>query len=95
LKPGQTDRFRFGSVFLGPKPVQIGLTWFFRFGLILAQLGSIFSGLARFFQFGSVFSGLARFWFGFFGLARFFAGLARFFDSFFMFGFGSVCFFLF
>ena len=107
MKPGQTDRFRFGSVFLGPKSVQIGLTWFFRFGLILAQLGSIFSGfarffqfgsvfsgLARFFQFGSVFSGLARFWFGFFGLARFFAGLARFFDSFFMFGFGSVCFFL-
>ena len=31
---------RFG--FLGPKPVQIGLTWFFRFGLILARLGSFF-----------------------------------------------------
>jgi hypothetical protein len=30
LKPGQTDRFRFGSVFLGKKPVQTGLARFFR-----------------------------------------------------------------
>jgi len=45
-KPGQTDRFRFGSVFLGKKPVQTGLaqfSLFFRF-----WLG--FSGLARFFS---------------------------------------------
>jgi hypothetical protein len=28
-KPGQTDRFRFGSVFLGQKPVQTGLARFF------------------------------------------------------------------
>jgi hypothetical protein len=49
-------------------------------------------------DFGSAwlnFSGLARFWFGFFGFARFFISLARFFDGFFKFGFGSVCFFLF
>jgi hypothetical protein len=37
---------RFG--FLGQKPVQTGLAWFFRFG-------SVFSVLARFFRFGSVF----------------------------------------
>jgi hypothetical protein len=59
LKPGQTDRCRVGSVFLGPKPVQIGLTWFFRFGLILARLGSIFPVSLGFFRFGSVLA-----WFG-------------------------------
>jgi hypothetical protein len=30
-KPVQTDRFRFG--FLGQKPAQTGLAWFFRFWL--------------------------------------------------------------
>jgi hypothetical protein len=34
-KPGQTDRFRFGSVFLGQKPVQTGLARFFRFGSVV------------------------------------------------------------
>jgi hypothetical protein len=47
-KPGQTDQFQFGSIFLGQKPVQTGLARFFRFG-------SVFSVLARFFRFGSVF----------------------------------------
>jgi hypothetical protein len=28
-KSGQTDWFRFYLVFLGPKPVQTGLAWFF------------------------------------------------------------------
>jgi hypothetical protein len=70
-KPGQTDRFRFDSVFLGKKPVQTGFLGFFGFG-------SVFSG------FGSVFFGLARFWLGFFGLARFFVGFGsvRFFQFF-------------
>jgi len=35
-KPGQIDRFRFSSVFLGQKPVQTGLALFFRFGSVLA-----------------------------------------------------------
>jgi len=54
-KPGQTDRFRFSSVFLGKKPVQTGLARFFRFWLGFLGFGSVFSGLARvFFGFGSV-----------------------------------------
>jgi hypothetical protein len=64
-RPGQTDRFRFGSVFLGKKPVQTGLARFFRFwlgflgfGSVFSGFGSVFFGLARFFRFGSV---LARF----------------------------------
>jgi hypothetical protein len=68
-KPGQTDRFRFGSVFLGQKPVQTSLARFFRFwlgflsfGSVFSGFGSVFFGLARFFRFGSV---LARFFFGF------------------------------
>jgi len=56
-KPGQTDRFRFGSVFLGQKLVQTGLARFFRFLLGFLGFGSVFSG------FGSVFFGLARFFF--------------------------------
>jgi hypothetical protein len=62
IKPVQTGRFRFG--FLGQKPVQTGLAWFFRFCLILA----------RFFRFDSIFS----VWLGFFfvwvrfGSVRFF-----------------------
>ena len=47
-KPGQTDRFQFGSVFLGKKPVQTGLTRFFRFWL------GFFQVFCRF-RFGSVF----------------------------------------
>jgi hypothetical protein len=39
---------RFGSIFLGQKPVQTGLARFFRFGSVFSVwLG--FSGLARFF----------------------------------------------
>jgi hypothetical protein len=34
LKPVQTDRFRFGLVFLEQKPVQTGFAWFFRFGSV-------------------------------------------------------------
>ena len=48
LKPGQTDRFRFGSVFLGKKPVQTGLARFFRFGSFLARFFPVFC------RFGSV-----------------------------------------
>jgi hypothetical protein len=74
-KPGQTDRFRFGSVFLGQKPVQTGLARFFQFwlgfldfGSVFSGFGSVFFGLARFFRFGSVF-----FWFFVgFGSVRFF-----------------------
>ena len=58
-KPGQTDRFRFGSVFYGKnrfKPVWLGFSWFW-----LGFLG--FSGLARFFS--GFFSVSVRF--GFFG----------------------------
>jgi hypothetical protein len=58
MKPVQTGRFRFG--FLGQKPVQTGLAWFFRFCLILARFfrfDSIFSVWLGFFFFGSV-------WFG-------------------------------
>jgi len=61
-KPGQTDRFRFGSVFLGQKPVQTSLARFFRFWLGFFWFGSVF-------PFWLGFSGLARFWLG---LARFF-----------------------
>jgi hypothetical protein len=57
-KPGQTDWFRFGSVFLGQKPVQTGLARFFRFWLGFLDFGSVFSG------FGSVFS----VWLGFFSV---------------------------
>ena len=51
-KPVQTDRFRFG--FLGQKPAQTGLAWFFRFwlGFFPVWLG-FFLGLGSvwFFQF--------------------------------------------
>jgi len=56
---------RFG--FLGKKPVQIGLAWFFRFWLGFLGFGSVFVGLARFFSgffFVSVWFGTVRFfWF--------------------------------
>jgi len=68
-KPGQTDWFRFGSVFLGQKPVQTGLARFFRFWLGFLDFGSVFSG------FGSVFSVWLGFFFRFFvgfGSVRFF-----------------------
>jgi hypothetical protein len=67
-KPGQTDRFWFGSVFYGKnrfKPVWLGFSGF----------GSVFSVFS---SFASGFSGLARFWLGFFwffvgfGSVRFF-----------------------
>jgi hypothetical protein len=56
-KPGQTDRFRFGSVcFLGQKPVQTGLALFFRFWLGFLGFGSVFFRVwLGFFWFGSVF----------------------------------------
>jgi hypothetical protein len=50
IKLVQTGRFQFG--FLGQKPVQTGLAWFFQFCLVLA----------RFFRFDSVFP----VWLGFF-----------------------------
>jgi hypothetical protein len=56
-KPGQTDRFRFGSVwfgFLGQKPVQTGSARFFRFGSVLARFFFRFFvgfGSVRFFRF--------------------------------------------
>jgi hypothetical protein len=46
-KPVQTDQFWFS--FLGQKPVQIGLAWFFRFGSVCFLFGSVF------FSLGSVF----------------------------------------
>jgi hypothetical protein len=56
-KPVQTDRFRFGSVIFGKKPVQTSLAWFFRFG-------SVFPVLARFvFSLAWFFSGLGLVWF--------------------------------
>jgi len=67
-KPGQTDRFWFGSVFLWQKPVQTGLARFSGFGSVFSVFSSFASG----------FSGLARFWLGFFwffvgfGSVRFF-----------------------
>jgi hypothetical protein len=54
-KPVQTGRFRFGSVFLGQKPVQTGLDRFFQFG-------SVFSVWLGFFP---VFSGLGSVRFGY------------------------------
>jgi hypothetical protein len=61
-KPGQTDRFRFGSVrFLGQKPVQTDLARFFRFWLGFHGFGSVFPVWLGFFpvfcrfRFGSVF----------------------------------------
>ena len=54
-KPGQTDRFRFGSVwfgFLGQKPVQTGLARFFRFGSV--WLGFFSGFLSVSVRFGSV-----------------------------------------
>jgi hypothetical protein len=56
-KPGQTDRFRFGSV------------WFFRAKTGSNRFGSAFPVLTRFSRF---WLGFFRFWLGFFGLARFF-----------------------
>jgi hypothetical protein len=58
-KPGQTDRFRFGSV------------RFFRAKTGLARFSRFWLG---FFRFWLGFFGLARFWLGFFGFARFFFG---------------------
>jgi len=43
MKPVQTDRFRFGSIFLEQKPVQTGLARFFS--------GFFCLGSVRFFQF--------------------------------------------
>jgi hypothetical protein len=72
-KPGQTDRFWFGSVwFFREKPVQIGLARFFRFWLGFSGFGSVFSVLAQFFPVLARF-GLVFFWFFVgFGLVRFF-----------------------
>jgi hypothetical protein len=60
---------RFGSVFLGQKPVQTGLARFFRFWLDFLGFGLVFSVWLGF-------SGLARFWLGFFPVfCRFWFGL--------------------
>jgi hypothetical protein len=61
-KPGQTDRFRFGSVFLGQKPVQTGLVGFSGFGSVFFGLARFFRFWLGFFRFGSVFP----VWLGFF-----------------------------
>jgi len=45
---------RFGSDFLGQKPVQTGLARFFRFWLGFFRFWLGFFGLARFFRFGSI-----------------------------------------
>ena len=64
----RVDHFRFGSVFLGQKPVQTGLARFFRFWLGFFGLAPFWLG----------FSGLARLFSGFlsvlvrFGSVRFF-----------------------
>jgi len=54
---GSNRPVRFG--FLGQKPVQIGLTQFFRFGSSLARFFPVWLG---FFLFGSVFSGFFTVW---------------------------------
>jgi len=86
---------RFG--FLGKKPVQIGLAWFFRFWLGFLGFGSVFVGLARFFSgffFVSVRFGTVRF-FWFFAYktetepAGFFKILIGLIDFFFQFSFFS------
>jgi hypothetical protein len=59
-KPGQTNRFWFGSVFLGQKPVFPVWLGFSGFGSVVSGFGSVFFGLARYFRFGLV---LARFFF--------------------------------
>jgi hypothetical protein len=66
-KPGQTDRFRFGSVFLGQKPVWLG---FSGFGSVFSSFGSVFP---VWLSFGSVFFPV------FFGSVRFFSVSVRFF----------------
>jgi hypothetical protein len=48
-KPGQTDRFRFGSGFLGQKPVQTGLARFSRFWFGFLGFGSVFPVWLSFF----------------------------------------------
>jgi hypothetical protein len=61
----RVDHFRFGSVFLGQKPVQTGLARFFRFWLGFLGFGSVFSGFGSvFFRF---FVGFGSVRFGFFG----------------------------
>jgi hypothetical protein len=63
-KPVQTDRFRFGSVFLGQKPVQTVLARFFRFGSVFFP---VFFGSVRF-DFFKILIGLIGFFlFSFFG----------------------------
>jgi hypothetical protein len=67
-KPGQTDRFRFGSIcFLGKKPVQTG------FGSVFSVMAWFFPVLARFSRFWLGFSGLAQFWLVFFGFGSVFS----------------------
>jgi len=68
-KPGQTDRFWFGSVFYGKnrfKPVWLGFSGFGSVFSVFSSFASGFSGLARF---GLVFSGFlsVSVRFGFFG----------------------------
>jgi hypothetical protein len=58
-KPVQTDRFRFGSVIFGKKPVQTSLAWFFPVWLGFSCFGSVFFQLGLVFLrfgFSSVFS---------------------------------------
>jgi hypothetical protein len=62
---------RFGSVFLGLKPVQTGLARFFRFWLGFLDFGSVFSVWLGF-------SGLARFFSGFLSVSVRFGSVFRF-----------------
>jgi len=80
-KPGQTDRFRFGSVrfFKGKnrfKPVWLG---FSGFGSVFSVLARFFPVLARFFSVWLGFSGLARFFSGFLSVSVLFDSVFRFF----------------
>ena len=70
-KPGQTDRFRFGSVRFFEGKNRFKLVWlgFSGFGLVFSGFGSVFFDFARFFRFGSVLARFFRFdsvWLGFF-----------------------------
>jgi hypothetical protein len=51
----QTNRFRFGSGFLGQKPVQPGLARFFQFGSVFSVWLGFFLVFLVWVQFGLIF----------------------------------------
>jgi hypothetical protein len=68
VKPTGFGSVRFGSVFLGQKPVWLGFSGFGSVFSVLARFFRFGSVLARFFRFGSVFFPVfCWFRFGFFG----------------------------